>query len=158
MSKGPGKWQRRILEALEDVPWTFLVDIMSLDYSRSDYVAARRSAISLWESGRQVWIYYKQPISFNQKGFTWNRGQYKVLICRPGVEPPDWKILRDIANELNDIKCRHVADSLGMEPNELRWQFVQNNRLAISMWSSYEYDPSVIMEFTERLLSVAPVQ
>ena len=54
MSRGPGKWQRVILEALEIEPAWYLRTLLPLDASRSDYVALLRAANALWRSGR-IW-------------------------------------------------------------------------------------------------------
>lgn len=53
MSKGPGKWQRLILDELGRRSWVKLADLLPADHTRSDYVALMRAAhglkqVELW--------------------------------------------------------------------------------------------------------------
>lgn len=52
MSKGPGKWQRRLLLALEEQPAVFLADLLKRPYPRAHYVALHRAASVLADSGQ----------------------------------------------------------------------------------------------------------
>jgi len=55
MSKGPGKWQRAILEALETKDRVILRDLLPMDYTHADLSALYRAADSLRLAGR-VWV------------------------------------------------------------------------------------------------------
>lgn len=55
MSKGPGKWQRTILDALETSDSVFLRDLLPSDYSQADYSAIHRAAKKLQDAGK-VWM------------------------------------------------------------------------------------------------------
>lgn len=52
MSRGPGKWQRTALEALERVQAIYVQELLPAEHSRSDYVAMLRAIRSLERAGR----------------------------------------------------------------------------------------------------------
>ena len=56
MSRGPGRWQRLIVERAETA-WRFdITDVLPSGYSRSEYTAAARAAIRLEALGRvELW-------------------------------------------------------------------------------------------------------
>ncbi len=43
MSKGPGKWQRTVLAAVDQHKAVYALDLLPTDHSRSDYVALLRA-------------------------------------------------------------------------------------------------------------------
>jgi len=51
MSKGPGKWERAILQALEEVPAFYLTDLLPDPHTRSQTVALNRAARNLCDAG-----------------------------------------------------------------------------------------------------------
>jgi len=67
MSKGPGKWQRTILDALETQESVFLRDLLPGNYSSADYSAIHRAANKLLEDGK-VWI--TKPTYSHRKNYT----------------------------------------------------------------------------------------
>jgi hypothetical protein len=52
MSKGPGKWERAILRALEQVPAFYLTDLLPDPHTRSQIVALNRAARNLCDAGK----------------------------------------------------------------------------------------------------------
>ena len=52
MSRGPGKWQRAVMAALEQVPAFYPMDLLPAEHSRSDVVALNRPVRSLGKAGR----------------------------------------------------------------------------------------------------------
>jgi hypothetical protein len=52
MSKGPGKWQRAILEAVNQKGQMYLKEVLSQSFSESEYQAAHRAAVILWRAGK----------------------------------------------------------------------------------------------------------
>ncbi len=58
MSRGPGRWQRLILQTLRLESSVDLVDLLPKGYTASAYQAAYRAALTLEASGRiEVWRY-----------------------------------------------------------------------------------------------------
>ena len=52
MSRGPGKWQRRILAALEKRPAVHMRDLLPPTSSRSHHQALNRAALRLSANGK----------------------------------------------------------------------------------------------------------
>ena len=52
MSRGPGRWQREILAALDQVEAFYLVDLLPDGYTRAQYNGAHRAAVRLDDTGR----------------------------------------------------------------------------------------------------------
>lgn len=52
MSKGPGKWERSILQTLERVPAFYLADLLPTPHTRSHTVALNRAARNLCDAGK----------------------------------------------------------------------------------------------------------
>jgi hypothetical protein len=52
MSKGYGKWERAILEALKCVPAFYLADLLPDPHTRSQTVALNRAARNLFDAGK----------------------------------------------------------------------------------------------------------
>jgi hypothetical protein len=77
MSRGPGKWQRIILDALKQQSAVYLLDLLldQDDNSRSNYVALHRAAVTLFEKGQIEFLIY-----FN--------GRPRVLLHGAGSERP----------------------------------------------------------------------
>lgn len=58
MSRGPGKWQRTIIAALESAQWIYVEDLLPPHPTRAEYVALLRAArgltqYALWWGGRK---------------------------------------------------------------------------------------------------------
>jgi len=61
MSRGPGKWERAILDALGQVPAFYLTDLLPTPHTRSQTVALNRAARNLADAGKVQmwkWAYY----------------------------------------------------------------------------------------------------
>jgi hypothetical protein len=52
MSKGHGKWERAILEALEEVTAFYLTDLLPISHTRANVVALNRAARNLTSMGK----------------------------------------------------------------------------------------------------------
>ena len=76
MSRGPGKWQRAILNELGERECFYLLELLPVRYRKAHYNALNRAALVLLEKGKiDAW--------------RWMGGNPgKVLYCRPGYEPP----------------------------------------------------------------------
>jgi len=73
MGRGPGKWQRLILdEVVEQRQWRYLIGLLPEDHTMTEYKALWRAADTLWRKGRIEWLNYRC-------------GWRKVLIGPPGV-------------------------------------------------------------------------
>ncbi len=61
MSRGPGRWQRHLLDALEEYELVVVVNLVSQvtggSATRAEHVAARRAARTLAEAGRCRAVY-----------------------------------------------------------------------------------------------------
>lgn len=77
MSRGPGKWQRLILERLKVDDWVFLVDILPDNFTGSDKSALYRAALNLWKTGIVDRVYGKRykPRSLQRGIVVGNLGQ-----------------------------------------------------------------------------------
>jgi len=74
MSRGPGKWQRLILDEVHSGRWTYLLDLLADTHTRSEYQALYRAARTLDEAGRiSLWRY--------------TTGTKKLLVGPPGAAP-----------------------------------------------------------------------
>jgi hypothetical protein len=92
MSRGPGIWQRRILDTLEKYPAFYLMDLLPKDHTRSQVVALNRAA-------RQLASNYKiETLSwwtrFGKGGF--------ITVLRPGYSKPTVK-------DIPRVSVAHVA-------------------------------------------------
>jgi hypothetical protein len=52
MSKGHGKWERAILDALTKVPTFYLTDLLPVPHTRAHVVALNRAARNLDDAGK----------------------------------------------------------------------------------------------------------
>jgi hypothetical protein len=52
VSKGPGKWERAILEALDSAPAFYLSDLLPMPHTRAQIVALNRAARNLADAGK----------------------------------------------------------------------------------------------------------
>lgn len=83
VSKGPGKWQRLILDELGRRSWLYLAELLPAEHTRSDYVALMRAARGL-----------KQIELWHVRGSTESRG---ALCGRADT----WFIVAAFGNPLN---------------------------------------------------------
>ena len=74
MSKGPGKWMRLIMRALEAYPAFYLRDLIGPGRRDSMYSALDRAATQLSETG-------------NVQCWTYEMGKRRAVITRPGEKP-----------------------------------------------------------------------
>jgi hypothetical protein len=59
MSRGPGKWERAILEAVARVPVFYLTDLLSRSHTRAQTVALNRAMRKLADTGRIAVKYWR---------------------------------------------------------------------------------------------------
>lgn len=100
MSKGPGKWQRLILDALERCEWVFVVDLLPEEHTPSDYSAVMRAASVLARQGRL-------SVSGGHRRSGRKLREFKVA-ARPSVnvdatDPETRRILDQPPKELRDV-------------------------------------------------------
>jgi hypothetical protein len=82
MSRGPGKWQRAILDALETHEWIFLRDVLPPEHTPSQHRACRRAARQLRTQGRGSLDRLLRPWRLlPADGYTLGT----MLVLRPGV-------------------------------------------------------------------------
>jgi hypothetical protein len=111
MSRGPGRWQRAILEALQTQERFFLVEILPLEAiferTRSSQRAAIRAAHRLAQHGL---------ITLNTQPYGWQRWHYTgerlvrlngLLIARPGAVLDRWAVLDAYAQA---VMCAHLDE------------------------------------------------
>ena len=58
MSRGPGKWQRLILDRVAQGDWFYLVDLLPAGYTVSQYSALHRAACRLADAGKVIYRMY----------------------------------------------------------------------------------------------------
>ena len=75
MSRGPGRWQRLILQRVEQGDWLYLVELLPEGYTNSQYQAIYRAACTLHDAGRISWLRYRF-------------GLKKTLLGPQGAEAP----------------------------------------------------------------------
>ena len=83
MSKGHGKWERAILEALTKVPAFYLTDLLPTPHTRSQTVALNRAARNLAAAGKievRHWL-----CSFTKAG---DIAHGFLTVYRPGYPAP----------------------------------------------------------------------
>jgi hypothetical protein len=101
MSKGPGKWQRMILDALEGREWLFLWELLPNPYAPAEYSALMRAAHVLRRKG---------AIKIVSKSFDWRKNYLAAERLQPGEPPQVW--LRDkisVENVPNCTQFQHLS-------------------------------------------------
>jgi hypothetical protein len=87
MSKGPGKWQRAILERLDQVDYFYLMELLPIDYYRTDYKALHRAAYQLAKTGKiniQRFMSEHAKVCITKTSFTENTRKYEQAHVKPG--------------------------------------------------------------------------
>jgi hypothetical protein len=79
MSRGPGRWQRTILAALNEAENFYLVDVLPNGYTKAQYNAAHRAAMNLVDDGR---ISMTRFLCGGGR-----RGGLKTVLGKPGTNP-----------------------------------------------------------------------
>lgn len=75
MSRGPGRWQRLVIEGLERRPAYYVVSLLPEKFTRAQYSALLRAVASLEERGRiEVDRYH-----------CWATKPGRVVVRRPGA-------------------------------------------------------------------------
>src|SRR4051794_5260072 len=87
MSRGHGKWERAILEALKGAAAFYLTDLLPIPHTRSHVVALNRAARNLHDAGK-IEIATWQAKSWAASGV---RAHGFVSIYRPGYPAPTRK-------------------------------------------------------------------
>jgi hypothetical protein len=95
MSRGPGKWERAILETLERVPSFYLTDLLPDPHTRSQTVALNRAMRKLDDTGK-IAVEYWSTRSWEYSGHGYSREQGEqphgfVTIFRVGCPLPGRK-------------------------------------------------------------------
>ena len=98
MSRGPGRWQRAILDELQRRERFFVRELLGYTYTRSDRLAVARAAHRLAAQG-------KLTLETHRYGWACRSWQMGVAVGRPGVDLSWWafrypettKILRERA-------------------------------------------------------------
>ena len=89
MSKGPGKWQRQILDALDGDDWVIICDLLPGDAKRSEQSALNRAAHTLRRVGKVDIVYRNRAVN-SPRG--WNQNRHVrpavLVVTRPGFEAP----------------------------------------------------------------------
>ena len=86
MSRGPGKWQRRILEAVDGAGWCVVMDLIPRDSSRADFSALNRAAHLLAAKG-QVEVWWRSRGVSKPRWYNANREVHPLCLVafRPGT-------------------------------------------------------------------------
>lgn len=155
MSRGPGKWQRRILELAAEADWFYLIDVMPERHTRSDYVAARRAAWQLKRRGRidlQWWQGVNRLLA--------SRGPYRLVVMRPGAQVPN---LLDAKHMLEHVRRQVVCRELGIDESRLRLALVRGDARVRSAYHAFKPDRDMMEAllpggYVPHALSVAPAQ
>ena len=83
MSKGHGKWERAILQALKEAPAYYLTDLLPTPHTRSQVVALNRAANNLLTAGKieiSIWMTAYSGVGEHPHGFK--------TVFRPGSPNP----------------------------------------------------------------------
>lgn len=90
MSRGPGKWQRLILEALDKEGWCIVYDLLPEDSRRSERTALNRAAHLLEKRGLiDIWARIRpQAKPVEHRGGTKHPLRTVLVAVRPGFVPP----------------------------------------------------------------------
>jgi hypothetical protein len=126
MSRGPGKWQRAILAALEDGDYgrTAILDVVwnaTGELRRTDLVAARRALRRLAETGQCRAIYlWDYPLD---KDGNWLKGyprRVSLVATRLDDETPTimGKVMPDWIAGAEDVPARRAAFLAGLANGE----------------------------------------
>ena len=87
MSKGPGKWQRVILEAVVAAGFCVVDDLLPPGAKRSDHSAINRAAHLLKNAGKvELALEQRQSKSLNAYGRP--KEPRTLMACQPGTEAP----------------------------------------------------------------------
>jgi hypothetical protein len=92
MSRGPGKWQRLILEALKTHECIFLRDVLPQEHTLSQRRACRRAANRLEKAGRVCTEGILRRWKLTNAG---RRTLGHTLVLRPGATPDYEKLYEE---------------------------------------------------------------
>jgi len=102
MSRGPGRWQRLILAALEVHPAVYLNTLLPAGFTRAEYTAIIRAAYSLVDAGRIELDRY----------LCWDGTPGKLVARRPGIH-----VSRDSVVSVDKAPQRHDVNTYaGAQP------------------------------------------
>ena len=126
MGRGPGLWQRVILDALEDVeavPTTAVAYAVRDAPTRSDFVAVRRAARTLAEAGKVRAIYMYLPThdetrSTPQLVVTRTDSQLQGTVADMGGTP-EWITTPPTKVGQVQISTRVLASIMGVSPSTI---------------------------------------
>jgi len=96
MSKGHGKWERAILQALEEVPAFYLTDLLPDPHTRSQTVALNRAARNLCDAGKIELLRWLCRAA-GEHGF--------LTVYRPGYPAPTRNQITNVASVSSRYRC-----------------------------------------------------
>lgn len=88
MSRGPGRWQRYILDAVEKHGAVWLHDLLPPLTPRARYVALNRAALLLFDAGRVDFHYRVAPLDYVRETGKYVGGYRRRVLTLPGKKPP----------------------------------------------------------------------
>jgi hypothetical protein len=105
MSRGHGKWERAILEALEQAAAFYLTDLLPMPHARSQCAALNRAARNLLDAGKIETVRWMCRTS-QHAGF--------ITVYRSGYPAPSreqvTRLKRFIGN--SELPMQHLADHI----------------------------------------------
>jgi endonuclease YncB( thermonuclease family) len=126
MSRGPGKWQKLLVRALEVCPWFPLLDtaymMLGRPLSRSEYTALHRAAKRLEAEGRCITV------------LVWDKDGLGRRLCtcigRAGFALPDGILVKSLSVE------RVTKGTASTYKGSLRWIAKETRMSRMSIWRS----------------------
>lgn len=126
MGRGPGIWQRVILDTLEQ--GDVLLPVVSLAYAvrgnptRSDFVAARRAVRTLAEAGKVRAIYMWMPTRdetrmIPQLVVTRSDSEQHGTVADLGEKVPEWVTRSPTSFDKVAASTRQIAAMMGVSPS-----------------------------------------
>lgn len=110
VSRGPGKWQRAILDALTEHDYFYLIDLLPVEYDRNEYKALYRAAYQLYRAGK---------IGMQCFTFGTTYGGSRLCITRRGVSFNVRTMEGDIRNK-KIVRTTSTIDHVSHHPIESR--------------------------------------
>jgi len=89
MSRGPGKWQRLILDAVDENGWCVVCDLLPEDAKHAQVSAINRAAHTLADAG-EVDLFWRsrQTTTTNPRSYRGRCSPTVVVVMKPGTEAP----------------------------------------------------------------------
>lgn len=117
VSRGPGRWQRALLESLDDYDLVPVMSVLGWDASRSDQEAVRRAARRLAIDGKARVVYLWQCNTCEELFDRWfcptHRGGRRVLVV---TRLPNVRSLGDANTVVDLMASPALADIIAGRP------------------------------------------